>query len=129
MRKCKICGTKHDRRSQYCSKKCYFQNYYKKHKKELNNKRKQYNREHYIPKPRELKTEEKKKEGRKKYYEEHKEYYKEYHRKYHLEHKKDSNYIKHRKEASKKYIKKRYREDSVFRERCKQNWRKNNGKI
>lgn len=130
MKKCKTCGVKHNRRSQYCSKKCYFQNYYKKNKTELNEKRRKYNREHYVPKLRKLKTEEEKKADRKKYYEEHKEYFREYHKKYHLEHKKDDNYIANRKRACKKYIKKRYAEDADFREKCKQNWRKNkNGKI
>lgn len=130
MRECKICRTKHDRRSQYCSIKCYFRDYYKKHKKEINERRKKYNKEHYIPKPKKLKTEEEKKEYRKKHYQEHKDYYREYHRKYHIEHKNDIDYRRKRKKASKKYIKKRYQEDPEFRKKCKQNWRKNrNGKV
>lgn len=105
---CKGCKKEHERpRSEWCSESCYFKHYYQRNKQKINNRRKIWYENNYVPHPLPRKTEEEKKATRKKYYDEHREYYKQKSREYHLKHKNDEEYRKRKNENLKSYLKRR----------------------
>lgn len=106
MRICEMCGVEHNRNSKYCSISCYFKNYYNENKERIDERKKQWHKEHYIRHPKPKKTPEEIKETRKKYVEEHKEYYRQKHREYYLKHKNDKDYIEKIRKNQKKYFNK-----------------------
>lgn len=106
---CKVCQKKYtDSTSKWCSRACYFKSYYKRHKKKLLERRKEWHKNNYVSEAtRTKKTPEEWKEYRKKYYEEHKEYYKQKNKEYYEKHKNEESFRKRHNEATKKYFEKR----------------------
>ena len=118
MNKCKNCSNviiqnKYGRISRFCSRKCYYQWYYKTHKEQCDNRRKQWHKKHYIPHPiiSKFSTEEEckqhKKDYQRQYYEQHKDYYKQKNREWYKKHKNDPELKRKQSIAMKKYYKKK----------------------
>lgn len=103
MNKCIVCKKQHNRRSEYCSKKCYWTHYYLKNKDRINDRTNRNNKEKYVPHPKIFLTDEERKAKRKKYYEEHKEYYRQKNKEHYLKNKNDPKYRQRHNEATKKY--------------------------
>ena len=99
--------------SDFCNRKCYYQWYYSQHKQEIDDRRKQWYRQHYVPHPlpRKYKTKEEymqsKKEYGRKYYETHKEYYRQKNKEWYEKHRNDPELKRKQAIAMKKYNKKK----------------------